>query len=483
MKGLRLSAKRDLDIGPLTSFEGGVNFTNRSKETARSQQLYALKNGTPCVNSTDVCTPFPAGVLQSPINMGFVGIPSLVSFDTMTALNSGAYNNYTVNLSNSPDRNWIVKEKVTTAFAKMGLEFSAGIPVHGNVGMQLVRTQQSSGGVGWDANTSQVVPGLSTSKSYNDFLPSLNLTGELNSSTYVRFGAAKTLARPNMVDMRGGMTASLNSPTAPDGAANQWAGSGGNPNLEPWRATALDLSIEKYFSKRTYVAAAVFEKKLKNSIYVDTTIFDFSGFPNSSSPHQNPACLVGQTNCNLGILSAPTNGPGGYVQGAELSGALDFGLLSKTLDGFGTTLTYSHTHSSIAGHANNGQIDITRTLEGLSGDVYALTAYYEKDGWSARVGGRYRSAYIAQVRGVWINTSLVANQSELITDAQLGYAWESGPLKGLSVDFQIANLGNTPYRTSLNDDSYSTVNGGFLLLPSSYQQYGRRYLFGVGYKF
>ena len=119
----------------------------------------------------------------------------------------------------------------------------------------------------------------------------------------------------------------------------------------------------------------------------------------------------------------------------------------------------------------------------MSGDVNAITVYYEKDGWSARLGQRYRSQYIAQARGVWVNTTLVAINSERITDSQFGYAWESGPMKGVSIDFQIGNLTNAPYRTQLNDDSYTSATGANLLMPAIWNQYGRRYLLGLGYKF
>ena len=57
----------------------------------------------------------------------------------------------------------------------------------------------------------------------------------------VRFGAAKTLARPRIDDMRASASAGVDTTT------HQWSGNGGNPLLEPWRAKSVDLSVEKYF--------------------------------------------------------------------------------------------------------------------------------------------------------------------------------------------------------------------------------------------
>jgi iron complex outermembrane recepter protein len=268
--------------------------------------------------------------------------------------------------------------------------------------------------------------------------------------------------------MRAGFSA---APATSGAKLGQWTGSGGNPFLEPWRATALDLSVEKYFGKGSYISGAAFRKKLKTSIYVDTFNFDFSSFPNTTGI---------KPISNIGTLEAPANGEGGYVEGFELSAALDFGLMSKSLDGFGAVLTGSHNHSNLPGHAKDGKKDLTRTIEGLSGDVTSMTFYYEKSGWSARIGQRYRSKYIAEVRGVWIDNSLAAIEAETITDLQLGYAWESGPLKGMSVLFQVNNLTNTPYRTSLADDSSTSTP--LRMMPERYNEYGRRYLFGINYK-
>ena len=60
--------------------------------------------------------------------------------------------------------------------------------------------------------------------------------------------------------------------------------SGGNPRLDPWKATAIDLSIEKYFAKnKGYISLAGFHKKLDTYIY-DQTIgnYDFTSLIASS---------------------------------------------------------------------------------------------------------------------------------------------------------------------------------------------------------
>ena len=481
-RALRLSTEHDLDVSIFNSVEFGVNLAHRKKDYAFTQEIYALANATPCLTenagASDVCAPIPSGVLGAPVSLGFGGVPAMVNFNSLEAMKSGAYVHEPVNVSSSPGRIWTVTETVTTAFTKLGLKFQAGIPWHGNLGTQVVRTKQESTGIAWDNGPVPMMLGTS----YTNVLPSLNLVGELGSSTLLRIGASKTLARPNMEDMRAGFVASISRRTADTQGENwgKWTGAGGNPLLRPWLSKDIDLSIEHYFTKRTYVSAAAYRKQLLNSIYKADFSFDFTGFPNSQNLPINP------TWGNIGVLTAPTNGQGGFVKGIELAASLDFGQYVKPLDGFGAQLTWSHAASNVPGPAidGTGKPDLLRPLEGLSGRIWNATLFYEKDGFEARIARRYRSDFFAQVRGVWITNSMSAIQEEKITDLQLAYNFQSGAMKGLSLLVQVNNLNDTPYRTETNNDGMSaTHNNAFYMVPEGYQTYGRETLIGFNYKF
>jgi len=71
-------------------------------------------------------------------------------------------------------------------------------------------------------------------------------------------------------------------------------------------------------------------------------------------------------------------------------------------------------------------------------------------------------------------------QAEAIIDMQVGYAFETGSLRGLSMLFQVNNLKNEPYRTQVG----ISVGGAnpSALLPERYTTYGREYLLGVTYE-
>lgn len=468
IKSLRLSAKRELE-GIFSNFEGGLNYSQRSKEHNATEVTYMLKNGVQCIGADDRCAPVPANLLQSPVALGSIGVPSLLSFDFMNAINSGIYNSGVWRANDSPGRIWGVDEKVTTIFGKLGLEFETAIPIRGNVGVQIVNADQNSSGMAWDSKNLKSVP-LSGGTSYSDVLPSLNLIGDLGSNAYARLGYARVMARPNMEDMRAGFSDISVATTGPK--AGKWSANGGNPNLKPWLANALDLSVEKYFGKRSYVAAASFRKDLKTSVYTDTISYDFSGFPNPT----NVAPVS-----NIGELNAPTNGVGGYIKGTEFSAALEGGLLHPMLDGFGVILSESKTNSDVPGSKSEAGAALRKPIEGLSGTVDSFVLYYEKHGFQARIAQRYRSAFRAETRGVWVDTAIASIEAEKITDLQLGYSFDSGPMKGVSILFQINNLDDTPYRTMSQDDSSATDPKR--MMPEKYYTYGRQYLLGINYKF
>ncbi|MES2148901.1 MAG: TonB-dependent receptor [Pseudomonadota bacterium] len=445
LKSLRLEAHRRFD-GVFSSIDVGLNFSKREKDREMNEFTANLKN-----NRAPVLV--PSSLLQSPTSLSFAGIPGVLSYRVMDTLNA-LYTIAPTAQGEIINRNYEVFEKVQTAYAKVGIDTELGsIGVKGNFGAQFVRTDQSSHGFSSNDGT---VSDLTRGITYNNVLPSLNLNFDLGSDQYLRAGLAKTMARARMDDMKAGNSVSI-SPTD-----HAWSGSGGNPELKPWLADSADLSYEKYFAKRSYIAVAGFYKKLLNYIYSQTTQYDFTGTPNPTAiKPQGP----------IGLFTRPANGQGGNVKGVELSGALDAGSVVSALDGFGLQASMSRTSSSL--HPDGP--DEPTKLPGLSGTVAGLTLYYEKAGFSTRVGQRYRSAFRGEVTGLFNARSFSEITAERQTDLQLGYEFNDGSLKGMSVMLQVNNVTNSPY---------ATVNGSTngVLAPGEYNKYGRQFLVGVNYK-
>jgi iron complex outermembrane receptor protein len=452
LHALRLEGRRDME-GIFSRFDFGLNHSNREKNREMNELALNLKNGRAPVLVSE-------NLLQSPTPLGFAGIPGVLAYDVMGMINQN------MDLSAQAEdqivnRKYQITERVTTAYAKLNIDSEVfSLPLRGNLGLQFVNTVQSSDGFSKLRDPLTNVTTISQTTrgtSYADVLPSLNLVLELPANQNVRFGLAKTMARGRMDDMRAGAEASINQNT------RLWSGSGGNPELEPWRATSVDLAYEKYFGKRSYVAAAYFYKNLQNYIYTQEVEMDFSGIPNTTGI--TPIS-------NIGLFRRPENGQGGMVRGVELSGSLDAGLLHNSLEGFGVVGSVSYTDSSV--HPDGP--GTSAKLPGLSGMVSNLSAYYEQSGFSARVSQRYRSAFRGEINGLHNARQFTDILADKQIDAQLGYEFESGSLKGLSILLQVNNLTNSPYATKQG-------NGfGDVVAPQEYNTYGRQYLVGVNYK-
>jgi iron complex outermembrane receptor protein len=104
-----------------------------------------------------------------------------------------------------------------------------------------------------------------------------------------------------------------------------------------------------------------------------------------------------------------------------------------------------------------------------------VTAFYERYGFNVRGRVRYRSTYLGDFTLYSGGLDRQTVLGETIYDAQVGYDFSSGALKGLSVYVQGQNLTDTRSATL-----------GIVTNPLSYlkyQSYGRRFVVGATFKF
>ncbi len=127
-----------------------------------------------------------------------------------------------------------VTEDVTGYYVQLDFDTDLnGHMVKGNVGVRNVTTDLDATGV----NSSQTV---SVKHSYDDTLPSLNLAYGISEDLIARFGWAKVMSRANLTDLNpGGSVTIFGDPKV----------SYGNPYIEPFRATNIDVSLEWYFAE------------------------------------------------------------------------------------------------------------------------------------------------------------------------------------------------------------------------------------------
>jgi iron complex outermembrane receptor protein len=459
---LRFSLKGDLTLGPVIGVEAGLMKVDREKVSSTQEGFLVIAGG----GGQFASAPIPG---SETINAGGINIAiwdprgSLGSVYTLRPNTYGAVIN----------RNWTVKEDVTTGFVKADLDGELfGLSYRGNVGMQVVRTSQRATGFVNDSGrctggTPDTCISNSGGKDFTDVLPSLNLSAEIATDLVARVGVGKTMSRPTMRDMR----ANLDTPAVTTQQQRSFiSATGGNPELEPFRATAFDLSVEKYFGRKGYVSVAGFYKDIDTYILTLPTPYDFR----SVLPANFSVPAAG----TVGILNRPTNGKGGTIRGIEVAVDIPLSMLWKPLDGFGISVNHSDTKSSITVEPGQlgGLINTTVKipLPGLSRKVTNTRFYYEKHGFQVAVASRKRSDFLGQVIDYKDDVEMPFIRGETVVDWQVGYTFpDKSFLKGLSILLQANNTGDELFRQYIdNRDS-----------PTDTKRYGKTYLLGVNYKF
>jgi iron complex outermembrane receptor protein len=443
----QVEIEKEFDGGFVKSVQFGMDYVNRDKSLVPDEYFLQLSGGL-------LSAQVPSQYLLAPTNLGYLGLGPMISYSPLALLEGGVYTRVANTGTDVLFKSFSVSEDLMTLFGQVNIEHEmGGATLTGNFGVQAINTNQKSTGYIKTPTT----PELRTlGANYWDVLPSLNLSLRLESGLVFRFGLSREIQRPRLDDMRVNFSYGVN-PTE-----QIVLGEGGNPALRPYRATAVDFNIEKYFGTKGYIAAQFFYKKLHNYIYTAETPFDFTGYPLNDP---------GYAFSYQGRIKQPVNGEGGEIYGVELAGTLPVGEFVPFLNGFGLTGGVSYTKSKIQPDPSSPASDIP----GYSRWVANGTAYYETGGFSIRGSVRYRSTFLGDFSGFGAQRVRRRALSELIVDAQVGYDFQAGSaLEGLSVFAQGLNLTNEPF---------VATNPGADLQVLNHQNYGRRFMAGFTYKF
>ncbi len=480
---LRASVDRDLHNSFISNVEVGVDYGMREKSRNIDQQFLTIGGGPLFISDGAITTaPIPTSALLEPTGIGFLGIPQQPTYDPLALLDSGFYNPLSVSLSSfSVAQDWTVNEDVLTGWVKIDVDANLGsIPVTGNIGLQVVYTDQTA--MGFRIPTSGVISGtlgqtaesVEEGDSYTDFLPSLNLIFELSENTQVRVGASRTLARARMDQLNASLSlgVDLTNLTNTDPFNSTFSANGGNPFLRPYISNQVDLSIEHYFGGAGYISIAGFYKDLDDFVNpADGFLFDFADFvAGELTPAQ-----AAQLGTSVGFINGPTNNGFGAIKGVELGLSLPGEIFDEALSPFGLITSTSFTDSEVTLFAEvDPTIRGTITVPGLSKWVVNSTLYYESGGFEARVSHRFRSKFLAEVTGISATRNFRDALSESIFDAQIGYAFQSGALEGLRITVQGLNLTDEPFVTTVFGQPLQVID---------HQSFGRTYLIGASFTF
>ncbi|WP_143869725.1 TonB-dependent receptor [Catenovulum sediminis] len=289
-------------------------------------------------------------------------------------------------------------EEITAAYVQANINMG---DLRGNVGLRLVNTDVTS-------SAYELTSGdwFTEESSYSNVLPSLNLSYSITDSFITRFAASKTMSRANYADLVATRTLNPNL-----------SGSGGNPGLDPYDATNIDLSFEWYFSDEGLLSAALFHKKIGSFIFNTTGEATINYDCNQDG-------TVGADETCIFAMTRPENGANATNKGVELSFQMPIG------DNFGVIANY--TYSDATGENAEGT---EIPLAGNSKNTINLTGYFENELFSARIAYNDRSEYLTGFTFGGANTADSYSQVDASVSYNISDNW--------SVTLEGQNLTNS----------------------------------------
>ena len=237
---------------------------------------------------------------------------------------------------------------------------------------ELVEEGSEFNGVTLDEDTLFITP-VSFSNDYTDVLPSLNIRYDVTDKIVARFGAFQSIIRPSF----GKFAPRFIIEQTDDGERE---GEFGNPDLDPYRASNFDATLEYYFSPEAVIQGGVFYKKIDD--YIVDVVFDEPGTFNGIA--YNEAVI-------------PLNGESAEVRGIELSYGQAFTMLPGPFDGLIANVNYTYTDTEAEVQTDDGLRSIP--LPTSSEHTYNIVIGYDKGPVSLRLSGAGRSSYLDELGG------------------------------------------------------------------------------------
>lgn len=282
-------------------------------------------------------------------------------------------------------------------------------------------------------------------RSYDDWLPSLNIRFEPQRNLVLRAAGYRSVVRPNLADLAPRFSVEQNDD-------NEREGEFGNPDLLPYEAWNFDAAAEYYFSSNGAITANIFYKDIQNFI-VDSVEEDGTRF-----------------GIAFDEAVIPINGSSAEVFGIEFGFAQAFTFLPDPLDGLLINFNYTFTDAS-GSVPTDGDINDLRNIPLPSSSKHTFNAVlgYEKGPFDFRLAGTYRDRYLDELGAEAGEDRYVDNHFQL--DASVKFK----VTKNIRLFGEWININNAKYFAYQNFDTRKRL--------LQYEEYGSTFKFGAKVNF
>lgn len=321
----------------------------------------------------------------------------------------GIYDYSRGDLNNLPAQTYGIEEDVTAAYVQVNLAGQFGdLPYTANLGLRVEKTKTSASGTLQIAGQGNVP--VTIDNDYTNALPSVNFKFEVKDDLNLRVGVSQTISRPDPTQI------APNIVVDSDPAVLQ--ASGGNPHLDPYTATQLDMTVEYFTASEGMVVFSWFFKDVQDFIVAQTSF--------ESVPGLDPNLIY--------TVGRPENYSDGEVTGFEIGFHQPFTTLPGFWSNFGLQMNYTFIESSFE---KDDVGDSGFGFPGASQDNFNGVLYYDDQKLSVRLAYTYRSDYFNELPGSTgqrTNTRHTEGQGRL--DAVIAYNFN----EHLSVLANVTNI-------------------------------------------
>ena len=400
---VRLDVTREIDSPFLAAVKAGVRYRNRDKALDRSDFDGGFGAGLRLAAVSGGAMHGANDFLDGDWGATNFGYSDLVFGEIDPVLDYAVANGADITPKFDPLGTAEIEEETLAIYIQFDIDGElGGVGYAGNAGLRVVHTSQDIGGFSrpftidpstFPASlvfTSPNAEPVAFDDDYAIVLPSLNLRFELADGFYARLAASKSLTRPTFNDL---MPRATINPQATfdlnnDGVAA--TASLGNPQLQPYEATNVDVGAEWYFGDASAVYAGFFFKEIDEYI-AGVTNLDVS--------------YLGQV---FDSVTQPDNQGEAQIVGVEVGvqQAFDSGL------GYIVNATFTDNDAEFV---DGGDI----AFPGVSEASYNLIGYYDRGPWEARVAYSYRTDFLLLPSDVFTNELHVEGYGQL--DASVSY--------------------------------------------------------------
>lgn len=472
----------EYDASDFVTFKFGINFKTYDSDSYESRRadetlVPQLPPGVTVADISTLLTGFGRGLVPPGTDTSWLrpDLPAIADLFRIycncdTGVPGGDFRLTSVTNGNARGGNRSIYEEDLAVYLQADWDTDLfGMPFRGNIGVRQANTRIEATGYS-STGGGTLVTG---ENEYTDTLPSLNMVFQPTPELFVRFGAAKVMARPQIGNNLAGTnylipTTSLN--TGPNFTATI-----GNVKLQPFRADTYDFSVEWYFARESLLSFAYFYKDIDTYIQIlrqDLPYSDLTALnPSAFAPG---FCTTTCTASTIFQLTSAVNTEGGPLKGFEISYQQAFTFLPGLLGNFGTQLNYTHVESEIdyCDTRVNALCTafVSNDLVNLSPESWNATLYYEDDAFSARVSAAYRDSYLQNVPGRNGN-DLEGKMETFNLDASASYQLT----EQVELTFEALNLTDEENHQWVGDDNRQST--------SVYHHTGRQYYVGARYRF